>query len=88
MTVMTSREFNQHLGAAQMKALTEPVVVTKRGEPVYVLMSYEEYEKILQEHSFRSIADVLADSSLDAGGVELDFPSRRGEQRKPVDLED
>lgn len=49
-------------------------------------MSYEEYETILLDHSFRSIVDVLAESSLDAEDVELDIPLRSGEQRKPVDL--
>ena len=45
MTVMTSREFNQHVSQAQKAAQSDPVIITNRGEPAYVLMTYAEYEK-------------------------------------------
>ena len=48
MTVMTSREFNQNLAKAQKQAQQSPVIITKRGEPTYVLMTYEEYSRSQQ----------------------------------------
>ena len=48
MTIMTSREFNQRLNQAQRSAQTAPVIITNRGKPAYVLMSYAEYQKHLK----------------------------------------
>ena len=45
MTVMTNQEFKQNVSQAQKTAQTEPVIITNRGEPAYVLMTYTEYEK-------------------------------------------
>lgn len=43
--IMTSREFNQQLNQAQKAAKIAPVIITNRGKPAFVLMSYEEYRK-------------------------------------------
>ena len=45
MTVMTNQEFKQNVSQAQKAAQTEPVIITDRGEPAYVLITYTEYEK-------------------------------------------
>ena len=42
-TSMSAREFNQNLAKAKREAAEAPVVVTHRGEPTHVLMSYEEF---------------------------------------------
>ena len=63
MTVMTSREFNQHVSQAQKAAQSDPVIITNRGEPAYVLMTYTEYEKTLQSKSVRSGLDALSHST-------------------------
>ncbi|OBX07797.1 prevent-host-death protein [Gallibacterium salpingitidis] len=88
MTIISSREFNQHLGQAQKAAQIEPVIITNRGEPVYVLMSYAEYEKHFQEKAFYSIADALADTDPSCAEIELELPARHNRQRRLVDLED
>ncbi|WP_296144698.1 type II toxin-antitoxin system Phd/YefM family antitoxin [uncultured Corynebacterium sp.] len=44
--LMSAREFNQGLSQAKRVALEAPVVITDRGEPSHVLMSYREYEKL------------------------------------------
>lgn len=46
MASVTSRQFNHDLGAAKRAAETEPVVITDRGEPAFVLMSIAEYRRI------------------------------------------
>ena len=86
MAVMTSREFNQHVSQAQKAAQSDPVIITNRGEPAYVLMTYAEYEKTLQSKSVRSGLDALM--PLDAADIELELQPRSRAQRRPVDFED
>ena len=86
MAVMTSREFNQHVSQAQKAAQSDPVIITNRGEPAYVLMTYTEYEKTLQSKSVRSGLDALM--PLDAADIELELQPRSRAQRRPVDFED
>ncbi len=70
-TTMTSREFNQHTGAAKTAADSGPVVITDRGKPAYVLLANAEYERLAGEkspageRSFVSIAEALADPNCD-----------------------
>ena len=45
-TTLSSREFNQDTGKAKKAALDGPVVITDRGKPSHVLMSYAEYARI------------------------------------------
>ncbi|MDO4247567.1 MAG: type II toxin-antitoxin system prevent-host-death family antitoxin [Neisseria sp.] len=46
MKTMTSREFNQQRGKAKQAAQATPVIVTNRGKPEFVLMTYAEYLKL------------------------------------------
>ena len=86
MTVMTNQEFKQNVSQAQKTVQTEPVIITDRGEPAYVLMTYTEYEKTLQSKSIRSGLDALM--PLDAADIELELQPRSRAQRRPVDFED
>lgn len=43
---MTAREFNQSVARAQRIAEDQPVLITKRGEPAYVLLTIEEYDRL------------------------------------------
>lgn len=43
---MTAREFNQSVARAQRVADEQPVLITKRGEPAYVLLSIDEYQRL------------------------------------------
>lgn len=42
-TTFTSRQFNQDTAGAKKAAATGPVVITDRGSPSHVLLSYERY---------------------------------------------
>ena len=88
MTVMTSREFNQNLAKAQKQAQQSPVIITKRGEPTYVLMTYEEYSR--SQIGSSSLYDFFANYPQPAKDVDLpeDFPiaERSNYQRPIVDL--
>lgn len=43
MVKLSSREFNQDLARAKRAAVEGPVIVTDRGAPAFVLMTYDEY---------------------------------------------
>ena len=66
-TTMTSREFNQDLGKAKKAAKNGPLIVTDRGKPEHVLLSYEEFKKMSVKG--KSLAEVLAMPE----GADLDF---------------
>ncbi len=57
-TTISSREFNQNTSAAKKAAKKGPVFITDRGQPAHVLLSIEEYQKIV--HPKKSLADLLA----------------------------
>lgn len=89
-TTLTSREFNQDLGRAKRAAEHGPVVVTDRGKPAHVLLSYEEYQRLHrgpQNDRFngKSLVDLLA---MPAGTEDFEFelPERRVYER-PIDLD-
>jgi prevent-host-death family protein len=70
-TTLSSREFDQDTSTAKNAALEGPVVITNRGRPAYVLLSFEEFKKLT--HQTSKIADLLAmDDYLD---VELLIPT-------------
>lgn len=54
---VSAREFNQDVAAAKRAAQSEPVVITDRGEPAFVLLSIDEYRRITG--GFQSIWDAL-----------------------------
>ncbi len=58
MFTMTAREFNQSVAQAQRVADSEPVLITKRGEPAYVLLNIVEYERLAPDRP-RSIRELL-----------------------------
>ena len=61
---------------AKKYALEEPVIITNRGMPAFVLMSYAEYEKVQQAKPFVSIADALCPSNPDVADIELELQPR------------
>lgn len=46
MPTLTSREFNQDTGRAKRAARDGPVVITDRGQPAHVLLTFEEYRRL------------------------------------------
>lgn len=77
MTTMSAREFNRDVSAAKRKASRQPVVITDRGEPAYVLMSIDEYRRIGERRG--SLVDRLSmedelDIELEPANIELRVP--------------
>ena len=48
-TTISSRFFNQDLGAAKRAADNGPVLITDRGKPAYVLLKHEEWRRLVGE---------------------------------------
>lgn len=73
MSVITisSRELNQDLGRAKKAASTAPVIITDRGKPAHVLLSFETYQNLTKQH--RNILDSLALVEASEQKIEFDF---------------
>jgi prevent-host-death family protein len=80
-TTLTSREFHQNSAKVKRAAENGPVIITDRGKPTLVVLTYEEYEsKAQKERRFLSLADALATPG--AEDIELEIP-RHGPHRFP-----
>ena len=82
-TTISSREFNQDAGGAKRAAKKGPVIITDRGRPSHVLLSFEEYRKLAG--AGLSLLDIVAQDVDD----DIDFdPPRMGDQIfTPVDFD-
>ena len=58
MTTITSRSFNQDVGRAKRATAAGPVVITDRGKPAHVLLSFQDYAKMTATQT--SVADLLS----------------------------
>ncbi len=69
-TRLSSRELNQNIGRAKRASLAGPVVITDRGKPAHVLLSYEQYQQLSGQH--HTLAEALAMPGM--ADIELDPP--------------
>ncbi len=58
MKLLSSREFNRDVSHAKREARIEPVLITDRGQPTYVLMSIEDFRRFSGESE--NILEILA----------------------------
>ncbi|GAA1740511.1 type II toxin-antitoxin system Phd/YefM family antitoxin [Rothia terrae] len=75
-TLVSAREFNQDVSAAKRAAQEGPVVVTDRGTPAYVLLSYEQYNKLTKPahadgHKLIEALSMEEDIDIDFAPVEI-----------------
>lgn len=82
MKTMTSREANQDFSRAKREAKTGPVVITERGRPANVLLTYDEYQRLTGKP--KSLLDLLAMPGSE--DIELDLPERKIEPFRDIDL--
>lgn len=73
MVTMTSREFNQDVGRAKRAAQDGPVIITDRGRPAHVLMTFEHFRRV--SGTGAKIADLLAMPGIE--DVEFEIPEWR-----------
>ena len=69
-TTLSSRELNQDVTSAKKAAKSGPVIITDRGKPAHVLLSFEDYQRLTRQR--RNIADALAMPDMD--DVDFDPP--------------
>jgi prevent-host-death family protein len=82
MTTLSSREFNQDTSRAKRATKKGPVFITNRGQPAYVLLSIEDYQKIAGHQ--QSIVDLLA--MPDAEQIDFEPPRLSGTFYRSADL--
>lgn len=66
MSVVTSAEFQRNIGLYQDKALAEPVTITKNGRERLVLLSADEYRRLMRRDRKVFAASELTDEQLEA----------------------
>ena len=66
---MTSREFNQDASKAKRAASDGPVFITDRGRPAHVLLTIEQYRRLVSKEG--SIAELL---SMPPGAEDIELP--------------
>ena len=72
-TTLSSREFNQDTAGAKKAAARGPVIITDRGQPSHVLMTYERYRELTGKQP--SIIDLLGMPEV----ADIEFePARAG----------
>ncbi|MBN8934061.1 MAG: type II toxin-antitoxin system Phd/YefM family antitoxin, partial [Rhizobium pusense] len=69
-TMLSSAELRRNIAKAKKAAVNGPVIVTDRGKPSHVLLTYNEFEKLTGER--RSLAVALAMPGL--SDIEFDPP--------------
>ena len=74
-TTISSRAFNQDAGGAKRAAEKGPVIITDRGRPSHVLLSFEDYRKLAG--TGRNLFDIVAQAVDD--DIEFD-PPRMGDE--------
>jgi hypothetical protein len=78
-TIFSSREFNQDTSGAKRAASQGPVFITDRGQPAHVLLTFEQYQRLVT--SSQSIVDLLGMSE------EIEFePPKASVLSRPADL--
>jgi prevent-host-death family protein len=77
-TTLTSREFHQDSAKVKRAVQCGPVIITDRGKPTLVLLTFEAYEKLQPKRI--SVADAIA--SDDTVDLESFIPARSFPSRK------
>lgn len=89
-TTFTSREFNQDTARAKRAAKDGPVFITTRGEPSYVLLTKQEYDRLKdaekpEKKEFKNLAEALAHP--ESAHIDFDPPKLSGFSLKVPDFE-
>jgi prevent-host-death family protein len=81
-TTISSREFNQDAGGAKKATEKGPVVITDRGRPAHVLLSFEDYQKLL------GAGPSLFEALAMPGGEDIGFdPPKMDLVTRPADFD-
>lgn len=81
MQSISSRDFNQDVSKAKRAAEHGPVFITDRGTPAHVLLTINEYYRLIG--TSESVADALAMPE----SAEIDFNPTRAPERRLRDMD-
>jgi len=79
-TTLSSREFNQDTGKAKKATETGPVVITDRGKPAHVLMTFSDYQRVIGKR--KNILDLVGMKG--AGDIKFE-PAKITALLKPIE---
>jgi prevent-host-death family protein len=65
MTTISSRDFNQDTARAKKAAIAGPVFITDRGRPAHVLLSIDEYNRLVGSQSLAEAMEQIKDPNDD-----------------------
>jgi prevent-host-death family protein len=82
-TTISSRDFNQDAGGAKRAADKGPVIITDRGRPAHVLLSFADYQKLLRNGP--SLLEALAQK--EDGDFDFNPPRMGDDISRPVDFD-
>ena len=86
-TTLSSREFNQGTSEAKRATRHGPVFITDRGRPAHVLLSIDDYNRLVgRAGRVMSLAEAVAQPGDDAD-FDFDPPKLQGFSLKPVDFD-
>ncbi|HWH84099.1 MAG TPA: type II toxin-antitoxin system prevent-host-death family antitoxin [Burkholderiaceae bacterium] len=80
-TTLSSREFNQDTAGAKKAARKGPVVITDRGQPAHVLITYERYRELTAGD-----ADIVTMLAMPEAASVAFRPARVGAPYRRADL--
>lgn len=84
-TTLSARDFNQDVGRAKKAAINGPVIITDRGKPTHVLMSFDAYRKLRGARKM-SLLESLTPSNPAPMDDDFEFP-KLGAITKPAELD-
>jgi prevent-host-death family protein len=83
-TTLSSREFNQDTARAKRAAGDGPVIITDRGKPAHVLLSFDQYRELSGKE--KTIGELLSMPGME--DIEFDPPRLGSELVRPADFSD
>jgi len=81
-TTLSSREFNQNASVAKKAAEFGPVIITDRGKPAHVLLTFEQYQELSGKK--KNIVELLSMPGME--DVEFDPPKLDDDFFRPADF--
>ncbi|MCI5139589.1 MAG: type II toxin-antitoxin system Phd/YefM family antitoxin [Candidatus Electrothrix sp. AR1] len=81
-TTISCTALTRDIGKTKKAAQSNPIIITERDQPAYVLMTIEQYKKIVG--NVKNILDLLA--MPDAEDIELTPPRMQDSVCEPADI--
>ena len=72
-STVSSREYNQNFSSVSRLAKEHPVIITVRGDPELVVLSYQDFQKMQNQKVKRCLLDSLQMPELSQVDPDFDF---------------